>query len=525
MASKNYKPPLNETAPTKRSRTDSGEDSELPLRTYGIRFLVMTGTDEENPLKKLSPFMIYKGVQGIADKSVDIKRLNSGDILLKVTKHAHAENFLNCTSFVDVPVKVTNHRSLNSCKGVVRDRDLADSPPEQIIKYVEHVIDVKRIISKRNGVPTPTNTLILTFDTPVLPKKIRAGYLEISVSPYIPSPLRCFECQRFGHGSKTCKRKQVCARCSEEDHNDKDCKKPIKCVNCGQNHPSYDRQCSRFVAEYQIQRIKVTQNLSFFEARAEFTRLNGNANTPAGRSYASAATPGKPQMVSSSTQTDIHWIRHEPTHKPSNDISTIVPSKHVSIAIQCDPIIPKPVAKSGIAIPKPIPKPITAAPSTSSDKNTIVEDKGETSGATAQDHAPSSGGKSATGNTRGPVSKTKEVAPKNASNTAAGGSIPTPSDDPSVGTGSGKSITKSPSNGGARVKTGQNNGGLMTGGNDPASRPRKGNKISLGNTVVLKHDSHHRKKENVVEDMDTDFPDLNKLSRKVSSNIISTIRR
>lgn len=314
---KQTKPPKgNSTAPTKRSRVDSGDDSELPLRTCPT-FLVMTGTDETNPLRKLSPFLIYKGVQSIGDKSIGIKRLNSGDILLTVSKRSYAEKFLKCTNFVNTPVKVTPHNSLNSCKGVVRDRDLADSSPEEIIEYVDHVVDVKRINSKRNGVFTPTNTLILTFDTPTLPKKIKAGYLELSVNPYIPSPLRCFECQRFGHGSSNCKRKKVCARCSDEGHNDKDCTKDLKCVNCGQNHASYNRQCSRYLAEYQIQRIKVTKNLSFFEARNEYFKTNDAM--PAGRSYASVTTPVKPKCVSTCTQTDIQWVLEKPIIKPSND--------------------------------------------------------------------------------------------------------------------------------------------------------------------------------------------------------------
>ena len=42
-----------------------------------------------------------KGVQGIADKSVIVKRLFSGDVLLQVSKQIHSEAFLACTNFAD----------------------------------------------------------------------------------------------------------------------------------------------------------------------------------------------------------------------------------------------------------------------------------------------------------------------------------------------------------------------------------------------------------------------------------------
>jgi len=47
-----------------------------------------------------------------------------------------------------------------------------------------------------------TYTFIVTFRTSSIPKHIKIGYLHVPVELYIPNPLRCFSCQKFGHSKK-----------------------------------------------------------------------------------------------------------------------------------------------------------------------------------------------------------------------------------------------------------------------------------------------------------------------------------
>ncbi|GBN08076.1 hypothetical protein AVEN_273830-1 [Araneus ventricosus] len=42
--------------------------------------------------------------------------------------------------------------------------------------------------------------------------------MRLSVRPYIPNPLRCFKCQRFGHSKTSCRGTLTCARCAEVGH-------------------------------------------------------------------------------------------------------------------------------------------------------------------------------------------------------------------------------------------------------------------------------------------------------------------
>ncbi|GBM58373.1 hypothetical protein AVEN_230548-1 [Araneus ventricosus] len=83
-----------------------------------------------------------------------------------------------------------------------------------------------------------------------------------------------------------CRGKETCGRCSEIGHNSKSCTSTPKCSNCKAEHPSYSRKCPRWVEEKEIQTIKVTQNISFAEARKIVT-----SRTPTvGVSYSSMAS-------------------------------------------------------------------------------------------------------------------------------------------------------------------------------------------------------------------------------------------
>ena len=69
--------------------------------------------------------------------------------------------------------------------------------------------------SKHSRVLKRTNTYVLTFNTPILPKKMKAAYISVNVEVYVPNPLRCYNCQFFGHHESRCTRKKVCANCGE----------------------------------------------------------------------------------------------------------------------------------------------------------------------------------------------------------------------------------------------------------------------------------------------------------------------
>jgi len=291
------------------------------------RYLIMSSSDDDKLFTSLSPFAIFKGIKGIAGDGVTIKRLFNGDVILTCKKKSQSENLLKCVLFGNVaPVTVTPHRSLNSSKGVIRNWELARTDPEEIKREIPIISEVKRISVKRNGVEMKTNTLILTFNVPKIPDCIRSGYLNIPVSQFVPNPLRCYKCQMFGHTTDKCKRAEVCAKCSEKGHNDKLCQKEYKCANCDGNHASFSKQCSFFKKEFDIQNIRVTKSVSFFEARKIYEQTHGQKVM----NFA-GAVKAPVQTTAAYTQTDVSWLGSEPIKRRQRS-AVSVPNKPVIVA-------------------------------------------------------------------------------------------------------------------------------------------------------------------------------------------------
>ena len=261
----------------KRLRPDS-YDGELNTQQFTTqptmnvaRFPFVKSEEKDRNVSDLSPFAIEKSIQAIAGHPKSIKKLKSGDLLLEVEKKAHITNLLATKKLFDLQVKISLHGSLNTSKGVIRCQDLGPCTDDEILENMksEGVIHVRNIQVRRNGVLKPTHTYVLTFNTPVLPKKVKAAYLSVNVEVYIPNPLRCYHCQVFGHHEDNCLKKPVCGNCGGEKHckDDRNCKETSKCANCNGTHPVFSRNCPTWKKEKEINTVKYQKSLTFFEAR------------------------------------------------------------------------------------------------------------------------------------------------------------------------------------------------------------------------------------------------------------------
>ncbi|GFR64733.1 Gag-Pol polyprotein [Elysia marginata] len=86
---------------------------------------------------------------------------------------------------------------------------------------------------KRGWEKIMTNTFVLSFDSTTPPAEIKLGYLDLKVRPFVPTPMRCFKCHRYGHGSEKCRRPEaICARCGRTRHKMEECPNDPHCINC-----------------------------------------------------------------------------------------------------------------------------------------------------------------------------------------------------------------------------------------------------------------------------------------------------
>lgn len=64
-------------------------------------------------------------------------------------------------------------------------------------------------------------------------------------------PMRCYNCQRYGHMAGQCQGAKICAVCAESYNDSHDfCSNDKKCTNCGKAHTSRDRNCPKYKRIY-----------------------------------------------------------------------------------------------------------------------------------------------------------------------------------------------------------------------------------------------------------------------------------
>lgn len=271
------------------SSPDGGQSPSNPANVFenikttsSVPLFIVLQADNEQ-LSKMSPFLINKYITNAAGVVKNIRKQRSGELLVEAVNITQANSLLKIKNFGDLNIQAFGHKTLNYTKGVIYSPELSMVSDDEFKEELnsQKVCDAKRIINRKNGETKPTNLVILTFDTPVLPKQIIAGYLKINVRPFIPNPLRCFKCQKYGHSRTTCRsRLDTCGRCGEEGHDSVACMKKAYCVNCQGEHPAYSKLCPKYQLEKEVQTLKITNNISFPDARKLVESRTPRENTP-----------------------------------------------------------------------------------------------------------------------------------------------------------------------------------------------------------------------------------------------------
>ncbi|GFY10900.1 uncharacterized protein TNCV_1124221 [Trichonephila clavipes] len=99
---------------------------------------------------------------------------------METSSALQTKSFLLATSFLDSPLTISPHKSLNTSHGVISEPDLLSTPEAETLDGFsdQGVIQVRRITIKKDNTIIPTKHLILTFNSPKLPSTIKAGYLN-----------------------------------------------------------------------------------------------------------------------------------------------------------------------------------------------------------------------------------------------------------------------------------------------------------------------------------------------------------
>ena len=210
------------------------------------------------------------------------------------------EKLLNTTKLGPCQVKITKDERKNSVKGTIRDVDFfiykLKQEHDRILEekameaggaenqkfnrntqngYLKSkgIIDIKTL-GKDN-----TRMYLLTFNQINCPQEIKFPEFGriFKVQEYIPNPLKCYNCQKYGHPGRQCHKntRSICQRCGEYDHTFKkynngtltqQCFKEPKCYHCDQNHMAGDRDCEVYKKHKKVNEIIVLQKIPRYEA-------------------------------------------------------------------------------------------------------------------------------------------------------------------------------------------------------------------------------------------------------------------
>ncbi|XP_055590341.1 uncharacterized protein LOC129742467 [Uranotaenia lowii] len=292
----------------------------------GPRFLVLTRLEKEKTMATESPFFIKKAMDAITS-NVQISRTRNGDLLLKTVDRPQAAKLLKQTTFGGINIKITEHESLNLVSGTIYCPDLISISDANILEELrkQNVTKISRMQRKdAKGEVFDTGTFILTFDLCQLPDSIDVGFYNCKIKLYVPSPMRCNNCLRFGHTKNHCKGNRICANCGGLYHLDGKCPAPSKCLNCGGEHPAVSRTCAKFQDELEIQKIRVTERISLKDARRK--RRQQVPEVPMfTRSWAQVVQNPTRNNSSSSLSTQAEKIPQQPTK--STEVTHPQPSR------------------------------------------------------------------------------------------------------------------------------------------------------------------------------------------------------
>ncbi|KAK2706150.1 hypothetical protein QYM36_016248 [Artemia franciscana] len=114
------------------------------------------------------------------------------------------------------------------------------------------------------------------------PTSIGVWGIRKHVSQYLPQPVQCFRCQRFGHRALECRGKERCMICAGA-HSNKDCTSSrdmgtTKCVDCGKNHTANSKEYLIRQERALILKKAILEDLPVHEARKKLLVHNCNCH-------------------------------------------------------------------------------------------------------------------------------------------------------------------------------------------------------------------------------------------------------
>lgn len=107
--------------------------------------------------------------------------------MIEVASAAQSAQISRLCTLVDRPVTISPHRTLNTCKGVIRCRELVGcDEAETLTELSSQGVTAIYNVTVKDGPDgrRPTNTFFVTFRLPTIPKHLKVGYIRVPVTQH-----------------------------------------------------------------------------------------------------------------------------------------------------------------------------------------------------------------------------------------------------------------------------------------------------------------------------------------------------
>ncbi|XP_033736414.1 uncharacterized protein LOC117324602 [Pecten maximus] len=268
----------------KRKRVSSTPDrEETPVSTPQNNVIIKC---IKTKLGNKNPIMIQKSLSAVSGYPVKgVRAMPNGDLMVTCLDSQQKKNFLKCSKLGEFVVTIKEPVSINRTDGVIYGvtPDLSEADIVDTLKE-NGVTKALRMKGRAYDTADSSTTVKLTFNDKVLPERVNIGYRSYQVKLYVPPPLRCYKCNRYGHMAVNCKGKQRCQKCGG-DHKVSECENTEKkCVNCGGDHSAAYGGCPARKKAIEIIKIQTKERCTRREAviKSFAQVVTGNAPTEKG---------------------------------------------------------------------------------------------------------------------------------------------------------------------------------------------------------------------------------------------------
>lgn len=305
--------PQSQTS-TSVARTQFEQTDSAPYSIHVQRIQVSPNDPVSLHPIALGKFLKHSAFQNVINGSV--KRLGRNRVSIAFSRYLDANAFLSHSSLADNNLKAFIPSFSITRMGLVRGVP-TDLSIEDILENISVPLGCGKILKARRlnykvmveGSPSwkPTQTIVLTFDGQMLPKRVYMCYNALPVELYTYPTIQCYNCCRFGHTKVQCRSKPRCYKCGHE-HTGDSCnidEDHISCCLCGGIHSAINKICPESCRQKEI-KISMAQNCISY---AEAIKLHPAVSRP----YAEVVATAKDQYISSSPSSHPSSVSYKKT--------------------------------------------------------------------------------------------------------------------------------------------------------------------------------------------------------------------